>query len=1211
MSLSKPIQVESFRTFTKDEVVKYENLKRASATATLLYLYLTLSKFPKADLVIDKIFDGDDDAIESILKPIMHELLDAMGGAPKPKKGATPIDIDNFHILCDTIKNRMAFLTEGTTRSIFIRDDKLVDLFNKFSHVIATTIAPMVTRVPIDDITSQISEFNNKMKDIQNVNPLGHLLRKGKSFFGLYVNPTTNPTNGSGHITIAYTSEEKLTRLPHLATVAHFKFAEQTIEWKDDSGKIYTYLPALVIYDDGTTQISHVSIHVPDGGELYGLNHVHQKTVNPLDYKWMDESHETMVLSFTPGSKNEFLVSFDMDKTLFTNDMLLNDKGNVDLTLLHDVSRVQEKYLTEFGRFVKRLGIPFQTTTSRNSKSVKENADFLRQLQKIFPNCIAYSSGKSMGRLDGDHRERAKAEDKKNRVPDDMVHIDDQSEPLEAIGFGGLVVNGGMPVHYHRSIIPGHHTHFGVHGRVGTGKTTAIKEFFKKENFKLPGSSTEGPFGIVCAADASDPDDKLLPIGSFARQYPGQDTCLIHDTTGNGRDKTMPTILLAPELTWLNFAGCMTSLMSRQDHPNLNGPRMSSDKVVFTPPIEWEFNTNDMSLTDFINYVWHVNEGNTKAFTDYFARVGQSANFATYATNDYGNILVVHTTYREGMQKFTAKWGRQNRNCFHFLYNGTWYFLKLGLEAGMENKPDTHKDLGDVIHSRGSATQADICDGIFTGKDLPDGTTASFKRDGALMQTTLYQGDPILVDVVYQMAMCSDAEFAKILVAHTYKMMDARSFIFPSSNGTLFTAPHMYDYMLTAIAWKLNQNDNLDTLMKGSDVMTVWEKLAPEFAEHEMRFWNSLIKSGKIPDDVPATHQMEAGCPNRATCTGTVHVELTIGYSAGFLSSLGVRYMQKTPETGLHEDYYVPHFDMEKEVDDAMYDQPRYWRTSDTRKLMQMLTDLQRISVDSDYTAHNFFEDHPPDNLFSSRASQMSDDMLIDHEGFVLLVKVMTSKGYDYGKLKTLLYYIFHKIRDSNMDMITALANSKDIPHFPTAGFIRDTDNTLRAINLSQMFEEVCLAMTEFMPTAPSEDTTDRKLIGPYTAYWKKLNDIPDENTIGSSELASWAAFMISNSATRTSGKNKGSSAPSMLVSKVHDIVLRHVDMTYISNYRSLLGRRAENDRDKTYQKRMDEHLGFMCSLLTSPITDETMKQLRHHMIMMRINMPVIEVDSE
>lgn len=1222
------IPVESFQILTEGELKKLNTFEDGERIATMLHLFLWLRQFPKDnDLVISHIFDGDESKIAGTLRPILEHILDVLGGPVKAKKGRPEPDIKKFDVLCHQLLSRMLFMLNGT-KKIHIRNPdgneknqlQLARLFIELKKVMTEQVSKLIKRVPVEVIGQQVIDFNAKLAETQNVDPLQNLLKKGSCYFGVYVPESVSPKDASGHITIAFKPEEKKTMTNYLATKCQFQLTEEPITWKDEKGEDYAYIPALVTFSDGTTKVSHTSIHLEGGGKEYGRNHIHQVQVDPTTYVWKTETHESLVISYPYGSeKSDYIISCDMDKTLFVDEMT-HDNGKFTPKLLHDPSRVSEEYLTQFGQFIRELGIPFQVTTSRHSKTDKEGIEFLAALQEIFTNCTGYSSGKNMGRLNGEMRERKKAEDKHSRIPKWMVHYDDQLEPLDAHAFGGHIVDGGKCVHYHAKTIDGIHTHFSMFGPVGVGKSTLTKCFFEQGGFKLPGTSKTGPFGMFCGADGADPDHALLPITDFAQQYPDEQTCIVHDTTGNKRPKTMPSIILAPELTWVNFAGCLVSLLTRSNHPNLNG----EVDIDLTAPLPegWVFDTNHMSLTQFINYLWFTRGSNPIAFNECMSRLGQTVNFTTITTKNFGDLTYVITSYREGMQKWNAKWGRQNRKVVHVFFKGSWHCLKLGLETGMENKPKTHGELGDMYKVNASLFQNQVCKNLFTGEPLTSGTSLSFKRDGSLIQLTMVQDeDPDFVQAMFEMTMANGNSFAKLLAYHTYQESGGKTFLIISTNGTLFAAEHMWDYIVTAIGANQGlKSDDLIELSKRplhpaftklfeegeeiSPIITTWSHLIHEFSTREFRMWTQLLSKNVIPTTCCATHNMEAGCPERTTYTGTVHTELAMGYPHGFMSSLGIRYMTIDGTTGLHKDVYVPHFDIEDIVHDAQYDQPRYWRVNDSRRIMEMLTDLQRVSVEPDYTATQFFVDHPPHNQHQSLASA---EYMVDHEGFVLLVKTLASKEYDYGKLKTLLYYIFHKIREDNMPTLIALSKAVELPQFPVAQIIKDAHDVMETVDLEKVWKEIYVKMASYPPPQPPEGCTDRRLIGAHKAYWEKLLAIPYKDVFKRRELYSFGKLMFSQQQQQRSGKDKKgkratSTPPSKLVLEVHDIFIRNFGMEYLTHYRDLIGQKVTSDRDKLHQKLISEHLSQMTTLITSPF-DEVSESLRGHLMSVRLNL--------
>ena len=207
-------------------------------------------------------------------------------------------------------------------------------------------------------------------------------------------------------------------------------------------------------------------------------------------------------------------------------------------------------------------------------------------------------------------RSKLKAKDKVSRMLPNILHFDDEEIVYKTRGYG---------VHYKDEKILEFKTSepkptmkkpkiFGVFWTPGSGKSTLIKRYIEKTGIHLLDVGSESdepskPIIILCSADGSEPSHMCLLSYGYTVQskYPNRD--IIYDTTGKGRkDFKFPVFHI--ESNDESIVGCMKDLLNRSGHPNLNG----KTGLIFHQQIPWKFDTNQMDLFQFVNYLWILSE---------------------------------------------------------------------------------------------------------------------------------------------------------------------------------------------------------------------------------------------------------------------------------------------------------------------------------------------------------------------------------------------------------------------------------------------------------------------------------------------------------------------------------------------------------------------------------------------------------------------------
>lgn len=1095
----------AFYIFSDEQRNALERKMKAKGFLVLLHVWIKRHGFKKLNIKVTyNVFKGDEKTISTDLTNKLRTFLIYL-----TKSKTLDVKILNE-------KKSTTLDLQGLFNSFLLSSEKLIQGFRKASvedvdavHQFISDVqclATSVEQMAVDELAGDVISQLDKLKVEQAVS--GSASFFAKNYIGVWLKNAVqynDTVSSSHHITLGFSPEE-CDKVKHLLLKpTKVYLGSEWVEWKEVNGKTsldMAYLPVkLVVYDyDGTVlleKIGHTSAQFPHGG--YHKNKAHQNN-SSTKLEFQMTPMETIVCPFQKRGKDVPNLSFDLDDTLILPHKVLSEGADIgehvrDVELLKKTLGTPDA-VTDLGKMLRELEIPFQLTTSRRSKTGGE--DVTEELTAVLKSYWPNSTPTFGSKLKPGDREKAKAEDKQFRLKTNQLHTDDQQVVLETIGCGCFVSdNGSKWGFWELASRPATHVTVTIGGPVGIGKSTLIAAIIRLLGAKsVLEDDGVSPLVMVAAADASDPDHKMLTHKEFIDRFPDRETYFFYDTTGYERkDLDMDVILLSPDMSAINAVGCLNNLLDRRGHANLNGYG-DIDLATYKDGTEL-WNTDNMSIDQFINYLWLTTNHSTSAMSSLMERLGQSLKFQELKHPDGTISLYCVSTYREGLQRWSSKWGRQNRKCVLGLVNGVWKLVKSGLEVGSEMKPDIVSDdneaFGDEYKKTLAAFQVQVCKHLFFGQPLTKGTALTSKWDGSLIQMTLVQED---VDHHYAAIMSSDNAFAKMLAKATYEQAGSKSFVFISTNGTFLAASHMWDYIVTALGcdfgFTITQiqemmhndiptgySDMVEAYLKTINsetkrataraVLAAWASLLPKVYVRQTQLWTGFLKTHNTTSNI--TCQFEYICPHRRTITGVVHTELAMSYPMGSVGCLGFRY----------GDVYVPHFELEEMLYEIGYDQPHFWLVSDSRQIMQMLTGLQRVSTDPDYSEEDFLRDFPPNNKYTPRNNH------VDHEGFVLLVKTLTCKGFDYGKIKTRLYYIMHKPRESVMNEI--LNNPKDTPWFPVAAVIRNMRANMAQVNWSSVITEVNEIINRYSFTAPDvtaeveTDTNLKKIVGRYNNF--------------------------------------------------------------------------------------------------------------------------------
>lgn len=1085
-----------------------------------------------------------------------------------------PENIDDFLKIYQKLVAGVASVIIKTSENLK-QFEKNVKVLNSLVEQINTQIGPLIkeARIPVETTLEKLNAFINSLGGNKQ-SPLDVLIN-GKSYFGVFI-PEGQVPNGSGHVTLAYGQKDKEKYLNYLGQKCQVSVSEERVTHTDKAtGKKYQYVIVKIVFADGTEFIGHTSIHNvgDEWGTEYRINGIHQ-SVNPLpeNLTWNKEFTSLVILFHG----NEPLVSFDVDDTLF-------HCGKYYEGILTNASLLIEDNLTGLGELVKELGMPFQGLTSRRGHINKQEME--AAIKALFPACKGISWGSKLPQTantkEGEaKRSQLKANDKKSRLAPGHWHFDDDRIVIETIGFGSIVAEGtDLTPYVSNAATSGSHKAFAVSGCIGVGKSTLLDALFKSGYITPMEVGTNVDKGtqtimMVAGPDYAEKGDTFYH-SHFAARFPDRDTLYIFDSTGVGRKFPFPTFQLNQEMSATMFLGCYISLLNRTGHANLNG--IGKVDHLSTVPKSQPWNTNHMSLTDFINYLWIVYNGSQADFTKAMSFCGQTVKFI-----QQGDALILISSYREGQQEWNTRWGIQNRKTVHLLLQSktVWSMFKAGMDAGSEMKPPTFEG-GDAYYKNLSPLLNQICRSLFEGTELPHGTVITSKVDGSLMQVTIVNEH---VEETFAMTMAADNTFVKMFAEVSYQASEGKSFMILSSNGTLNIAKHMWDYLLSAMTPLLEVTETqLQAFMKtpatpeflskygfteeelNTPVLRAWSHMVVDFYKKLAPFTSKLEAQCVTLRFRNYTIQIEAICKDRTTFTGVVHIELAISYPMSGLWFLGIK---------CGEDY-IPSSEIEAILDESSLKHPLFWRENDSVKILTMLSAIQRLSTDPGYTSAHFIEEFPPNNKIVPKV----EDIFIDHEGLILLVKSVMK--WVYCKLKTWLYYIFHKLAERNVKQLIELSCSLELPHFPLAKTIREHYKTLSLIDSGKMHSDVTAIMLKYSPTAPVDDS--KKETGKYNSFLKIQS---------SGNVSKLCMFLWNNT-------------PKEMHMEVYTFIWGLFGASYIGDMYSMLSSGAKlTDDNADKLRKIDGSMKTLSTLVLEEFTDDIFGKFCSHMLFLQNDLP-------
>jgi hypothetical protein len=312
--------------------------------------------------------------------------------------------------------------------------------------------------------------------------------------------------------------------------------------------------------------------------------------------------------------------------------------------------------------------------------------------------------------------------------------------------------------------------------------------------------------------------------------------------------------------------------------------------------------------------------------------------------------------------------------------------------------------------------------------------------------------------------------------------------VMPCSQNTLVFGELMMDYYATSICANYDININEMTCLEAFKCgMT-------KFLESIVIFDRMTYALPWVNKDQIKCLSFEAICKNRRSKWGSCHTELATSYENSMLLFLGCTF-----NVGLDPGQYVPHYELNEIAHECNFVEPCYWSVNNGLIIQDMLNDVEYVAQGL-LEKNAFFDKYPCQNKYPT------NNKVLDYEGFVILTKLPNNE-YDYGKIKTSIFYKCHKLRTENIPWLLSLSEVTET-HFPIVKtvkkFYTNIESKCQAYKIMcNKFIEECLdgthslmseqnLLSKMMQTFHSKDNDTQKkiIIKAFTGTDKYLIDI-------------------------------------------------------------------------------------------------------------------------
>lgn len=435
--------------------------------------------------------------------------------------------------------------------------------------------------------------------------------------------------------------------------------------------------------------------------------------------------------------------------------------------------------------------------------------------------------------------------------------------------------------------------------------------------------------------------------------------------------------------------------------------------------------------------------GNSKKVNDYLL----SSRHIVQTPSCNSNLLLIK--YLDHNKQFDKKWMRQVRgSAFLMIKNSddsikSITCIKQLLMRGIEYLTSYHNEAGILENESSFGMYDDVQIDVMRKleNNSPINSVLTFKSDGSLFGMTIIPKNT----EIYTLYMESHLENNAILCLMISLCNDLPFLAIPCSQNMFVFGETMMDYYTMAICTSYE----IDVI--GMSIIDAFTLGMTRLLESIVRFTKQTNIMHWVDENLIKCLSFEAVCKDRKSIWGSCHTELAVKYDQSSLLFLGCTFnIGNTPGR------YVPHFALDKIPNSCDFKEPMWWPVNNRNTIESMLNDVENVAIDK-LSKQDFFTKYPCKNLCPNYSS------IMDFEGFVMMT-LINDVDYDYGKIKTRIYYKCHKVRKENIPYLLDLPTITE-SYFPTITAIKkfytDLEPKCQAFTLTvQKLIEDCLDKT-------------------------------------------------------------------------------------------------------------------------------------------------------